>query len=143
MTISDLDERLIGLLQNNARLSTAELARRLGTARSTIQNRLEGLERRGVIRGYTAVVGSPYGSGRVRAHVMVKVDPKRGRTAESRLRGLPELEALYSVSGSYDLIALLQADSTEHIDQVLDQIRDMEGVAETRSAIILSTRFQR
>ena len=143
MTKKVTDDDLIALLRENARLSTAEIGRRLGLARSTVQSRLERLERSGVIRGYRVELGAAAGVRQVQAHAMVGVEPAQQVAVERRLRALPAVTALYTVSGPYDLVAMLAAESTEALDAALDQVRSTPGVKGTTTSIILSRRFER
>ena len=142
-TKSDGDEQLIVLLRENARLSTAALARRLGVARSTVQSRLERLERSGVIRGYTVELGPAARARQVQAHAMIAVEPQQQAAVERKLRAMPAVAALLTVSGSYDLIAMLAAESTEALDAALDELRACSGVKATTTSIVLSRRFER
>jgi DNA-binding Lrp family transcriptional regulator len=139
----DADEQLVALLKENARLSTAALARRLGVARSTVQSRLERLERSGVIRGYTVELGPGARARQVQAHAMIAVEPQQQSSVERKLKGMPAVAGLLTVSGSYDLIAMLAAESTEALDAALDELRSCPGVKSTSTSIILSRRFER
>ncbi|RUY14938.1 Lrp/AsnC family transcriptional regulator, partial [Mesorhizobium sp. M7A.F.Ca.CA.004.12.1.1] len=67
--LSDAEQALLSLLRENARASTAELARRLGVSRTTVQSRIERLEQRGIISGYGVRLAPDYEQGLVRAHV--------------------------------------------------------------------------
>jgi len=142
-TKADADERLIALLKQNARLSTAALARQLGVARSTVQSRLERLERSGVIRGYTVELGPGARARQVQAHAMIAVEPQQQSSVERKLKAMPSVAALLTVSGSYDLIAMLAAESTESLDAALDELRACPGVKSTTTSIVLSRRFER
>jgi DNA-binding Lrp family transcriptional regulator len=142
-TKPDPDEQLIALLRENARLSTAALARRLGVARSTVQSRLERLERTGVIRGYTVELGPAARARHVQAQAMIAVEPQQQAAVERKLRAMPAVAALLTVSGSYDLIAMLAAESTETLDGALDELRACPGVKSTMTSIVLSRRFDR
>jgi len=142
-TKHDADEQLIALLKENARLSTAALARRLGVARSTVQSRLERLERSGVIRGYTVELGPGARARQVQAHAMIAVEPQQQSAVERKLKAMPAVAALLTVSGSYDLIAMLAAESTEALDAALDELRACPGVKLTSTSIVLSRRFER
>ncbi len=143
MTKSEADERLIALLMENARLSTAALARRLGVARSTVQSRLERLEAGGVIRGYTVLLGPGARARQVQAHAMIAVEPQQQAAVERKLKAMTAVAALLTVSGSYDLIAMLAAESTEALDAALDELRACPGVKTTTTSIVLSRRFER
>ena len=142
-TKPDADGQLIALLKENGRMSTAALARRLGVARSTVQSRLERLERNGVIRGYTVELGPGARARQVQAHAMIAVEPQQQASVERKLRAMPSVAALLTVSGSYDLIAMLAAESTEALDAALDELRSCPGVKSTTTSIVLSKRFER
>ena len=128
------------MLTQNARLSNSELSRRLGVSRSTIQARIERLEQTGVIQGYTPKLNPAQNKTMVQAHVSISVAPKLQAAVERHLLKLRGIGTLYSTSGADDLIAIVQADSMVELDQCLDAIRDTDGVLDTRSAIVLSTR---
>ncbi len=138
-----LDRQLVTLLQANARASTAELARQLGVARTTVVARLARLEASGVIVGYTARLGSDAADRGVQAFVGITVSPKAGREVVKRLTALPELRQLASVSGEFDYMALLRADSTMRLDALLDEIGDIDGVLKTTSSVVLALRVDR
>ena len=138
-----LDRQLVTLLQANARASTAELARHLGVARTTVVARLARLEASGVIVGYTARLGSDAADRGVQAFVGITVSPKAGREVVKRLTALPELRQLASVSGEFDYMALLRADSTMRLDALLDEIGDIDGVLKTTSSVVLALRVDR
>lgn len=137
------DEALLALLQENARFSTAALARRLGVARSTVQGRLERLERSGVIRGYGVRLSPAALARQVEAHVMISIEPAQQVAIERRLKAIRGLTALYTVSGNFDLVAMLGAETTEALDAALDEIRGCPGVRATQSAVLLSRRHPR
>ena len=143
MTIDPADRLLLALLTENARAPVAELSRKLGLSRTTVQSRLERLERRGVIAGYTTRLSDEHEKGLVRAHVLITAGPKVAPKAEAELRKIPEVQALHSVSGHFDMIAILAAPSVSELDQLIDRIGALDGVERTMSSIILSTRIQR
>ena len=143
LTMDDLDQKLVAALRENARQSTAELGRKLGLSRTTVQSRIERLERRGVIIGYTTRLSDEVERGAVRAQVMITVQPKEARAVESALRALPPVRALHSVSGPFDMIAQVVAASTAEMDSLVDQIGALAGVERTTSSIVLSTKFER
>jgi DNA-binding Lrp family transcriptional regulator len=137
------DRELLALLRENARASTAELARRLGLSRTTVQSRIERLEQRRVLLGYTVVVPDELEAALVRAHVMITVAPRKAGVIESSLQKIAEVRVLHSVSGPFDLIAIVAAPSIGELDHLIDQIGALEGVERTTSAIVLSTRIER
>ena len=109
MNLDASDRKLVTLLQANARASTAELARKLGVARTTVVARLAKLEASGAIVGYTVRLGGGAAGHAVQAYVGIAVQPKSGREVVRLLSRIPELQRLASVSGEYDYMALLTA----------------------------------
>jgi DNA-binding Lrp family transcriptional regulator len=138
-----IDEKLLWALRDNARASTARLARLVGRSRTSVQSRLERLEREGVIVGYSVRVAPEHELGAVRAHVMIKVGPKEARAVTAALKAIPQVRVLHSVSGDVDLIAVAATASVAEMDEVIDRIGALDGVERTTSSIILSTKFER
>ena len=143
MIIDAKDKELLALLSANSRESTAELARKMGISRTTVTSRIARLERIGVITGYTVRFSEEFAEGQIRAHVMIRSDPKQASGIFRALRQLPAVRALHTVNGEYDMVAMVSAGSTRELDNTLDRIGDVSGVEKTVSSIILSTRFER
>ena len=143
MTIADKDRALLALLSENARMPVAELARKLGLSRTTVQARIERLEADGVIAGYGLRLAESYLSGLVRAHVLITIGPKALPGVTAALSAIKEVTTLHSVSGTFDLIAILAAPSILDLDRLIDRIGALDGVERTLSSIILSTRISR
>ena len=137
------DRALLALLRDDARASTTELARKLKLSRTTVQSRMERLQRQRVIAGFTITVPDELEAGLVRAHVLITLAPKRSGAIELALRRIPEVRVLHSVSGPFDLIAIVAAASIGELDALIDRIGGLDGVERTTSAIVLSTRIQR
>ena len=143
VALDPTDTALLALLRDNARAPTAELARTLKLSRTTVQSRMERLQRQRVITGYTITVPNELEAGLVRAHVMITLAPKRSGAIEVALRRIAEVRVLHSVSGPFDLIAVVAASSIGELDALIDRIGGLDGVERTTSAIVLSTRIER
>ena len=141
--LDTLDRRLIALLQANARSSAAELARQLGVARTTVLARLARLEKQAVIVGYSVRLSQDENSSGVEAYVGITTSPQAARLVTQRLAALPELRQLCSVSGGFDYLALLRAESTARLDALLDEIGAIEGVTKTNTSVVLARRIDR
>jgi len=138
----ETDRSLLSLLAQNARLPVATLARRLGLARTTVQARIERLEARGVIAGYTLKLGH---SARppIRATVLITLEPRSQPEVLARLKSLPGVEHVTTTSGRFDLIATLTATGTDALDATLDRITQARGVKSSESLIHLSAKIDR
>jgi DNA-binding Lrp family transcriptional regulator len=142
-TLDPVDQQLIALLRENARAPTAALARSLGLSRTTVQSRIERLERSRVITGYSVRLSEAQERGAVHAYIMITVKPKHAARVETEVRKLSDVRVLQSVSGAFDLIALAAAASITQMDALIDAIGALDGVERTTSSIVLSTKFER
>jgi DNA-binding Lrp family transcriptional regulator len=137
------DEGLIALLRLNAREPVASLARKLGVSRSTVQDRLKRLETSGIIEGYSVRLSERATLDGMRAFVTMEIEARRATDVQNALKRMPDVEMLHSVSGKFDLVALVRAANAAAMDHLLDRIGAVPGVKKTESAIILSTRLDR
>jgi DNA-binding Lrp family transcriptional regulator len=141
--MDDLDHSILALLGADARISVATLSRKLKVARSTIQARLERLEVSGIIAGYTVKLGEAGRVGRIRATVLLSVEPRSQPNILSRLKALAAVESIHTTTGRVDLLLQVAAQSTTALDEVLDTIGAITGVKTSESLIHLSTKMDR
>ena len=137
------DRRLIALLQDNARESVTELARKLKLGRSTVHERIAKLERNGVILGYAPILARNLGTHGSRAIVMLSLVQRMQPAVMDRLRLLPEVLTCHTVSGDFDLALMVEAPQMDDLDAVLDEIINLPGVERCRSSIIMTTNFHK
>jgi len=142
MQTDETDRKLLTLLGENARAPVTELARKLRLARTTVQARIERMEKAGVIAGYTlrasAATAPP-----LRATVLVSIEPRSGPTVLARLKSLPGVEVVHTTSGRFDLLVQVAAGSTAELDDTLDRIGEAKGVRSSESLIHLATKLDR
>lgn len=143
MDLTRNDHRLIAALQRNARKSVSELSRELGLSRTTVQKRLERLDADNIIAGYHIKLGEKYKAATLQAYVNLIVQPRYGAGVATALADMPEVEALYTVSGKIDLVAIMRVKSPSDMDAALDRIGAIPGIEDTESAMVLATKFDR
>jgi len=137
------DRHLLSLLQANARESAANLARKLGIARTTVVARIARLEREGVIAGYGVRLGQQMEDNAILAFCGISVQPKSAPAVVRALQRLPEVEELDSVSGPVDYLAVIRCDSHARLDKLLDEIGMLDGVNHTTTSIVLARKIDR
>jgi len=141
--LDDKDKQLLSLLRQDARLPTAALARELGVARTTVVERLKRLRQTGVITGYTVRMNSEMRKRVLRVHALLNIDAKQGEAVVKALHAMQQVRAVFAISGAMDCLALIEADTTDEIDSVLDAIGLIQGVEKTQSSLVLSVKFDR
>ena len=136
------DQELLALLRLNAREPVSSLARKLGVSRSTVQDRIRRLEDAGVIAGYTIRMGKDVSEERLQAIVRFTVDPKHTAEIIRSIGATVEARSCYSVSGAFDLIVIVDAESALRLNQVLQEFGEIAGVERTTSSIVLGAAFE-
>jgi len=140
--VEDIDRRIITLLCRDGRISFTELSRQTGLSVSATHQRVRRLERRGVIKGYAALI-DPAGAGLpLTAFISIKpFDPAAPDDAPERLAHLAAIEACHSVAGDENYILKVRVASPAELEDLLQQIRAAAGVS-TRTTIVLSTPYE-
>jgi DNA-binding Lrp family transcriptional regulator len=137
--IDDLDRRLIALLRADSRTPAASLAAGLRVSRGTVQNRIARLMAGGVIQGFTVRTRPELEANRVRAIMTIAIEGERSGAVVKALRGFPEVTAIHTTNGRWDLIAELDTETLAAFSQTLDQIRLIDGIASTETSLLLAT----
>ena len=137
--MDDTDRQLIALLRQDARLSVATLAGKLGVSRGTVSNRLRKLEDDHVIVGYTLRLRPDAEPQQIRAWMGVQVEGNQTRTVIAHLLGEPGVERLHDTNGRWDLLAELRASSMGELSRVLERVRLIKGIRNTETSILLET----
>lgn len=138
-----LDQKLLALLRADSRRSVTEMARRLGVTRVTVQEHMRRLEQRKVIQAYTVKLHPDYERHLVEALVLIAADQKQLDPLSRQLEKIITVQSLLSISGQYDLAALVQEESTAALDNEIDRICALDGVQRTMTSVVLSTKFER
>lgn len=141
--MDEVDRQLLSLLQAHAREGTAQLARKLGLARTTVVARIARLERSGIVAGYGVRLGPQLDALAVRAWCSLSVLPKAAPSVLRALQGMPEVEEVSAVSGPFDYLVFLRCTSHEQLDGLLDHLGQLEGVHQTQTSIVLSRKIDR
>jgi DNA-binding Lrp family transcriptional regulator len=137
--MDDLDRRLLTLLRHNGRRSISDLALELSVSRATVRARIERMERAGDIIGYTVILRADAISQPVRGVTLIEVEGRSADRVIDALAGFPEVAAVHTTNGKWDLIAELGAQSLADLDAVLRRIRAIAGVAASETNLLLAT----
>ena len=128
-------------LQDDARISNAELGRRVGLAPSAVFERIRKLEERGTLRGYTATIDPAAVDLGLLAFVLVRSDEPRGAPrTEAALVAMPEVQEIHHVAGEDCFMLKVRVrDTTALNDLLAERIGGLEGVRSTKTTIVLRT----
>ncbi len=138
------EEEILSILEGNARLSDAEIARMVGMETGEVKAIISELEHKGIIRKYKAVINyEKLGIETVQALIDVKVSPERSTGYDSvaeRISRFPEVKSLRLVSGEYDLSVLVTGKTIHEVAYfVAEKIAPLEQVRNTVTHFLLKT----
>lgn len=131
------DSALLAALKADARASVTTLAATIGVSRATVQTRLERLTRNGTIRRFTIETGAEADPDRICAVMLIELEGPTKRSVVRALRRLPEITSLHSTNGAWDLVARIETDSLPGFDRVLNAVRDIQGVQNSETCLLL------
>ena len=138
--MDDMDHRLVAELRRDGRAPISELAARLRISRATVRARLDRLQAAGEIAGFTALTRADVSDAPVRALMMIGIEGRGTDRIVARLMGLPSVQAVHATNGRWDLIVELGTRTLAELDEILSQIRRLDGVANSETNLLLSTR---
>src|SRR5919106_980669 len=139
-----IDHRIVALLRENARRSFQDIGEHVSLSAPAVKRRVDRLEERGVLKGYTAVVDPEVLGYHTHAFVSMYCE---GRMTAAEVRAAvkdhPEVVGAYTVAGESSAILHVVAEDTQHLEESLERIRDAPGVQRTQTQIVLSTLLER
>ena len=137
LTSSDTDRKILAALRRNSRMSITEIAASVGVSRVTARSRLDALKESGRIRRFTIETDTDV-DGAVKAISMVQLQGSMSRAVVRTLTRIPEVSTVYSTNGSWDLVVEISTDDLVSFDNILRQIREIPGVLNSESCLLLS-----
>ncbi|MCE0505873.1 MULTISPECIES: Lrp/AsnC family transcriptional regulator [unclassified Roseivivax] len=136
--VDETDRELISVLRRDGRAPVSKIAEILDVSRATVQRRLDSLVEDGVVLGFTVRAREAVDAEGVSAMMALEVRDQNASAVIRRLRGIPELRTLYSTNGKWDLIAMIEAQDLSDFDRVLGEVREVTGIANSETNILLS-----
>lgn len=138
--MDDLDQRLLAALKRDGRASLSELAHDLSVTRTTVRSRMARLQQTGEIAGFSVLTRADVAPHAVRGLMMLGIEGRGTEKIMQRLIGLPEVLAVHSTNGTWDLIVEIGTGTLENFDSALFAIRRLDGVMRSETSLLLSTR---
>jgi DNA-binding Lrp family transcriptional regulator len=139
--MKELDNQIIALLKRNARILVTQMARELGVSRVTIDAHIKKMETSGVISGYTVKLGTEEFRHKVSGWILISVQANKEEHAIEQMIGMPDITRLHTTNGKWDLAAEIQVATLEHFDAVISKLRQIDGITETDTSLLLSSRI--
>ena len=135
--IDSFDEKIIKILQNDARKPFVEIANTIGLSESAVRRRVKNLIDNNIIKKFTIEINN---SEKTSAITLISVASSSDTsTVTSKLLNLEGVDVIYEITGQYDIAAIISAPAISEINSYIDEVRKIEGVSDTNTVIILKT----
>lgn len=133
--MDEIDKAIIRILSKDARRNFTAIGKELKLSEGAVRRRVRNLMEKGVIKSFTIEVERGY---QVKAFTFVSVNPNTPTpTVAEALRRVKGVEAIYEITGQYDVVALLAVSDMAELNKGIEDIRHIQGVRDTNTAIIL------
>jgi DNA-binding Lrp family transcriptional regulator len=139
MELDEIDRRLLNLLQENAKVPYAELARRLGISSSGVHKRVRRLADEGVIKKFVAVIDPQISGKRLKAFIGISTEPGTCGEVITKLSKRPEVLEIHEVAGEHDLFVKIITEDTMKLNEILHEMDRIPGVSSSRTLVVLKT----
>lgn len=134
---NSIDEKIIKILQEDARKSFVDIANEIGYSESAVRRRIKNMMRNGFITKFTIATQS---ADKTSAIALISVSSTSDTSIVStNLKKLPGVQTIYEITGQYDIAAIISSPSIAEINRCIDDVRRTEGVVDTNTVIILRT----
>ncbi len=135
--IDEVDKVILEILQDDARTAFRKIAAKAGLSEAAVFARVKKLQKKGVIRRFTALVSPEMLGKSLTAFVLVSSDPKKLHTVLETLSSMDDVYEVYDVTGTYYAIAKIRTKDREKLANIIDEIGLIEGVTSTETALVL------
>ncbi len=136
-TLTEKEHALLNLLRHNSRQTVTSLAEQLQVSRPTLQNMMDKLEEVAIAR-YTVELQPNFANALIRAFVLLNRDPKKSAEIVDVLRRFPHVKYVCTVTGQFDVLVELEAESYEDLEGILNGIEVIDGVVRTQTYMVLA-----
>jgi len=137
--VDTVDRKLLAILRTDGRASISRLAEMLKISRGTVQNRIDRLTKDGIIAGFTVRIAAAEDPHAVRAVTLIEITGQKTNAVIKALRGVPEIRALHTTNGAWDLVAETETENLAEFDRVLRHVRALDGVSKSETSLLLAT----
>ena len=137
--IDDIDKKILNLLQKNARISNAEIARQIKMAPSGVLERIRKLEKKGIILGYETRINHRALGLVITTLILVKTEDAVGSTEIGhKISGIEEVQEVFYIAGEYNYLIKARISDTDGLRDLLKKLGSLGGVKDTRTTLVIS-----
>ncbi|MDR2865934.1 MAG: Lrp/AsnC family transcriptional regulator [Methanomassiliicoccaceae archaeon] len=136
--IDNLDKKILEIMKRDSRRPFVEIANQLGVSEGTVRSRVHRMSEEGVIRGFTIKTSSK----NVKALVEIRIDVNTDTDVIAReLASYEGVTEVFEVTGDQDIIALIDVETSHHLNEIIEKVRRYDNILSTRTRLILKEHY--
>ena len=136
--MDELDEHIIEVLKKDSRCPFVDIAEQLQVSEGTIRSRVRRMTEEGMIKGFTIKTSSR----NVKAMVEIRIDVNTNTEAVARTLSVQEgVTEVYEVTGDQDIIAIVDVETSQQLNDIIENVRHHDNILSTRTRLILKEHF--
>ncbi|MEZ8088119.1 Lrp/AsnC family transcriptional regulator [Vibrio sp. 1S139] len=135
--LDKLDRKILSNLLSNGRESIANLSRNIGLSRTAVAERINRLEKTGIIKGYTAQIRVENDERKAASYLLISCEKGKKNDVSNALKELPEVRLTSIVGGTYDIISLIEAPDLQSIHHLCNEIESFNGIRSLNTTVVL------
>ena len=136
--IDNLDKRILEIMKKDSRCPYVEIAEKLGVSEGTVRSRVHKMTEDGIIRGFTIKTSSKNVKALVEVRIDVNTDTEEIARKLSEYDGVTEV---FEVTGDQDIIAIVDVESSQSLNEIIERVRRYDNAPSTRTRLILKEHF--
>jgi len=136
--LDEIDIKIIDLLQKDSRLSFNRIAKELGISVGTAYNRIRGLEEKGVLRGYTAIIDPVKVGYQLTAIILIQAEGKHLMDVESEIARMGNVISVYDITGEFDIAVIARFKDRFDMNKFIKALLKMPYVKRTVTNVVLN-----
>jgi len=136
--IDNLDKHILEIMKKDSRCPYVEIAEKLGVSEGTVRSRVHKMTEDGIIRGFTIMTSSKNVKALVEVRIDVNTDTEAIAKELSQYDGVSEV---FEVTGDQDIIAIVDVESSQSLNEIIERVRRYDNVLSTRTRLILKEHF--
>jgi len=136
--LDEIDIKIIGLLQEDCRLSFNRIAKELGISVGTAYNRIRGLEEKGVLKGYTAIIDPVKVGYQLTAIILIQAEGKHLLEVESEIARMDNAISVYDITGEFDVAVIARFKDRFDMNKFIKALLKMPYVKRTVTNVVLN-----
>jgi len=137
--IDNLDKQILEIMKKDSRCPFVEIASNIGVSEGTVRSRVHRLIDEGVIRGFTIKTSSKNVKALVEVRIDVNTDSEKIANELARYEGVTEV---FEVTGDQDIIAIVDVESSQYLNDIIEKVRRYDNILSTRTRLILKEHYK-